>query len=370
MPLTTVNPALLDTQAQYTGFKNRIINGAMVIDQRNAGASVGTGSNNDVYTLDRWQAVYGGNNKYTIQQSTTTAAGFTNSLLVTSSAATSTSAGDIYHIGQTIEGFNVADLGWGAAGAQTVTMSFLARSSLTGTFGGALQNSANNRSYPFTFTISAANTFEYKTITIAGDTSGTWVTNNGSGLKIRFNLGSGSTYSGTAGAWAASDFRNATGATSVLATNGATFYITGVQLEKGSTATSFDYRPFGAELVLCERYFEKSFNYETAPAHNTGGLPVVPVGSNLGCGGNAYWTIPLKTCKRINNYTVRWYDPLGAHPASENWVRYITACDTGTAAGPNSNMVINSLTTNHIAGHSQVGTAVPPIIYWTADAEL
>jgi hypothetical protein len=255
MPLTTVNPALLDTQAQYTGFKNRIINGAMVIDQRNAGASVGTGSNNDVYTLDRWQAVYGDNNKYTIQQSTTTAAGFTNSLLVTSSAATSTSAGDIYHIGQTIEGFNVADLGWGAAGAQTVTMSFLARSSLTGTFGGALQNSANNRSYPFTFTISAANTFEYKTITIAGDTSGTWVTNNGSGLKIRFNLGSGSTYSGTAGAWAASDFRNATGATSVLATNGATFFLTGVQLEKGSTATSFDYRPFGTELVLCQRYF-------------------------------------------------------------------------------------------------------------------
>jgi hypothetical protein len=164
------------------------------------------------------------------------------------------------------------------------------------------------------------------------------------------------------GVWVLLDF-GAVGA-------GVTRTIEFFQLEKGSTATSFDYRPFGAELVLCERYFEKSFNYETAPAHNTGGLPVVPVGSNLGCGGNAYWTIPLKTCKRINNYTVRWYDPLGAHPASENWVRYITACDTGTAAGPNSNMVINSLTTNHIAGHSQVGTGVPPIIYWTADAEL
>jgi hypothetical protein len=254
MPLTQVSPGLLDSNAQYYGFKNRIINGGMVIDQRNAGASVGTGSGNDVYTLDRWQAVYSANNKYTIQQSTTAPAGFTNSLLVTSSAATSTSAGDIYHIGQTIEGFNVADLSWGTAGAQTVTMSFWVRSSLTGTFGGAIQNSANNRSYPFTFTISAANTFEYKTITIAGDTSGTWVTNNGSGIKLRFNLGSGSTYSGTAGAWAGSDFRSATGATSVLATNGATFYITGVQLEKGSTATSFDYRPYGTELALCQRY--------------------------------------------------------------------------------------------------------------------
>jgi hypothetical protein len=242
------------SQGGINGFKNRIINGDMRIDQRNVGASVGTGSNNDVYTLDRWQAVYSANNKYTIQQSTTAPAGFTNSLLVTSSAATSTSAGDIYHIGQTIEGFNAADLGWGTAGAQTVTMSFWVRSSLTGTFGGAIQNSANNRSYPFTFTISAANTFEYKTITIAGDTSGTWVTNNGSGIKLRFNLGSGSTYSGTAGAWAGSDFRSATGATSVLATNGATFIVTGVQLEKGSTATSFDYRPYGTELALCQRY--------------------------------------------------------------------------------------------------------------------
>jgi len=254
--VTFNDASIQNTAATGFGFKNRIINGAMVIDQRNAGASVGTGSGNDVYTLDRWQAVYGANNKYTIQRSTTTAAGFINSLLVTSSAATSTGAGDIYHIGQTIEGFNIADLGWGAAGAQTVTLSFLVRSSLTGTFGGALQNSANNRSYPFTFTVSAANTFEYKTVTIAGDTSGTWLTDSGSGIKVRFNLGSGSTYSGTAGAWAGADYRSATGATSVLATNGATFYITGVQLEKGSTATSFDYRPYGTELALCQRYFE------------------------------------------------------------------------------------------------------------------
>jgi hypothetical protein len=254
----TFNDGSTQTTSPFTGgfgFRNRIINGDMRIDQRNAGASVGTGSGNDVYTLDRWQAVYGGNNKYTIQQSTTTPAGFTNSLLVTSSAATSTSAGDIYHIGQTIEGFNVADLGWGTAGAQTVTMSFLVRSSLTGTFGGAIQNSANNRSYPFTFTIDAANTFETKTITIPGDTSGTWLTDNGAGIKIRFNLGSGSTYSGTAGAWAGADYRSATGATSVLATNGATFYVTSAQFEKGSTATSFDYRPYGTELALCQRYY-------------------------------------------------------------------------------------------------------------------
>jgi hypothetical protein len=127
---------------------------------------------------------------------------------------------------------------------------------LTGTFGGALTNSAETRSYPFSYTISAANTWEQKTITVAGDTSGTWLTTNGVGIKVIWGLGVGSTYSGTAGAWAGSAYYSATGATSVIATNGATFYITGVQLEKGSTATSFDYRPYGTELALCQRYYQ------------------------------------------------------------------------------------------------------------------
>jgi hypothetical protein len=154
-----------------------------------------------------------------------------------------------------IEGFNVADLDWGTASAQTITLSFWAQSSLTGTFGGSLSNNAFNRSYPFTFAINAANTWEQKTITIAGDTSGTWAKDNTIGISLNFSLGSGSTYSGTAGAWTGSGLFSATGATSVVGTNGATFYITGVQLEKGSTATSFDYRPYGTELALCQRYY-------------------------------------------------------------------------------------------------------------------
>jgi len=160
-------------------------------------------------------------------------------------------------IGRTsiIEGFNVADLNWGTANAKTVTLSFWVRSSLTGTFGGVLQNSANNRSYPFTYTISSANTWEYETVTIAGDTTGTWLTTNGVGVWVMLGLGVGSTFSGTAGAWAGSNFISATGATSVVGTNGATFYITGVQLEVGSTATSFDYRPYTTELQLCQRYY-------------------------------------------------------------------------------------------------------------------
>jgi hypothetical protein len=241
------------------GFKNRIINGAMVIDQRNAGASVTPTSGAFTYTVDRWSGYASQASKYTVQQnagSVTRPAGFTNYLGVTSSSAYSVVSGDIFMLTQPIEGFNVADLNWGTSNAQTVTLSFWVRSSLTGTFGGVLQNGSANRSYPFTYTISSANTWEQKSVTIAGDTSGTWLTNNGAGIYLCFGLGVGSAYSGSAGAWSGSALYSATGAVSVVGTNGATFYITGVQLEKGSTATSFDYRDYGRELILCQRYYE------------------------------------------------------------------------------------------------------------------
>ena len=246
------------TTTGYYGFKNRIINGAMVIDQRNAGASVTTGSGANVYTLDRWNALYSQTSKFTVQQnagSVTTPIGFSNYLGVTSSSAYSVLSGDYFSIRQLIEGYNVADLAWGTANAKTVTLSFQVYSSLTGTFGGALSNGSQNRSYPFTYTISSANTWTQISVTVAGDTSGTWLTNNGSGIMVFFSLGMGSTYSGTAGSWAGSAYLSATGATSVVGTNNATFYITGVQLEKGSTATSFDYRPYSAELAMCYRYY-------------------------------------------------------------------------------------------------------------------
>ena len=240
--------------ASSMGFKNRIINGAMVIDQRNAGASFTP--TNGAYGLDRFIYSVSQTSKITSQQSTTAPTGFSNSTLITSSSAYSISASDSFWFGQRVEGFNTADLGWGTANAQTVTLSFWVRSSLTGTFGGAINNSAFNRSYPFSYTISVANTWEQKTITITGDTSGTWIgATNGIGLTVAFSLGTGSTFSSTAGAWAAGGYVSVTGATSVVGTNGATFYITGVQLEKGSTATSFDYRPYGTELALCQRYY-------------------------------------------------------------------------------------------------------------------
>jgi hypothetical protein len=241
--------------------KNRIINGDMMISQRNGTSSISTSSTgSQTYaSLDRWAYVVSQANKFTMQQnagSVTPPAGFTNYLGCTSTAATSVGSSDYFIVNQVIEGFNIADLGWGTANAKTITISFWVRSSLTGTFGGSLRNSALNRTYPFTYTISAANTWEQKSITVAGDTTGTWNTTNGHGVDLVFSLGVGATFSGTAGAWAASNFTSATGATSVVGTNGATFYITGVQLEIGTSATPFERRLYGQELVNCQRYYE------------------------------------------------------------------------------------------------------------------
>jgi hypothetical protein len=241
------------------GFKNRIINGAMVIDQRNAGAASANTING--YFLDRWNVTQSTTGKVIAQQnasSVTPPTGFSNYLGTTSQSAYSVTSTDFFLIFQPIEGFNTSDFAFGTANAVPITISFWVRSSLTGNFGAAIKNSAANRSYPFSYTISSANTWEQKSVTIAGDTSGTWIgATNGIGLYVLFSLGSGSTRLGTANAWATANYDAPTGSTSVVGTSGATFYITGVQLEKGSTATSFDYRPIGTELQLCQRYYEQ-----------------------------------------------------------------------------------------------------------------
>jgi hypothetical protein len=223
----------------------------MLIAQRGTTAT----STNLWYPADRFRLAVSNSSKVNLSQSTTAPAGFVNSILATSLAATTVGAAEGYELSQQIEGYNIADFGWGTASAKTVTLSFWVRSSLTGTFGGTFENSGNTRAYPFSYTISAANTWEQKTITVAGDTSGTWLTDNSRGIIIRWSLGMGSNLITTANAWVAGDYQSVTGETKLVATNGATWYITGTQLEVGSTATSFDYRPYGTEFSLCQRYF-------------------------------------------------------------------------------------------------------------------
>ena len=283
---TTPN-ATMDTNGNFTVggtvsgassnmFRNRIINGDMRIDQRNAGASISSGWVVDRFTVDVSQS-----SKLTTQQnagSVTPPVGFKNYLGITSSSSYSVGSTDYFLASQRIEGYNFADLMWGTANAKTVTLSFWVRSSLTGTFGGSFRNADDSRSYVFSYTVNSSNTWEYKTITLTGDTSGTWNTTNGRGVNISFGVGIGSTYSGTAGSWSSSNYLSVTSATSVVGTNGATWYITGVQLEAGTAATPFEVRPFGLEFDLCKRYYQtfggnssnerlgSCFNYGTAQA--------------------------------------------------------------------------------------------------------
>jgi hypothetical protein len=362
------------------GMRNRIINGAMVIDQRNAGAS-GTANG---YTVDRWQYYGAVASKGTWQQnagSVTPPTGYKNYLGFTSSSSYTVGASENFQIAQYIEGYNSADLGFGAAGASTVTLSFWVRSSLTGTFGGALVNSATNRSYPFTYTISVANTWEQKSVTIAGDTSGTWLTTTGVGIQVNFGLGVGSTYSGTAGSWSGNFYLSATGATSVVGTNGATFYITGVQLEKGSTATSFDYRPYGTELQLCQRYYTKSFAPGTVPANGSNGTtitttigaysftisrpnggPTVTDSTTLSTSGSPIvFPVQMRASPSITQYGNSsgqwWYRD--ANGANTGWAAFSgSAFYTADRFLPNFSSIINVDQWAHAVGH------------WVASSEL
>ncbi len=254
MALTQVDQGMLGTNAQYTGFKNRIINGAMVIDQRNAGASVTP--TNGQYTLDRWSMYTNLTSKISIQQlSASPPTGFVNYLGATVIATATLGASDHFSIRQYIEGFNTSDFAWGTANAKSATLSFWVYSNLTGTFGGSLSNNGST-CYPFSYSIPTANTWTQISITVTGPTSGTFNTNNTCGILLCLSAGTGTTYSGTAGAWGSTFYMSATGATSIMGTVSNYLYITGVQLEVGTQATSFDYRPYGTELALCQRYFE------------------------------------------------------------------------------------------------------------------
>jgi len=255
----TIN-SMTPTADSLQGFRNRIINGDMRIDQRNAGAAV-NGIASSIFITDRWayftNATAGAFNAGQNLNSVTPPAGFTKYLGFQVASTQTPSGSNAYFFGQKIEGFNVADLGWGASGAKSITISFWVRSSVTGTHSGNVQNTSNARSYIFSYTISSANTWEQKSVTIAGDTTGTWPTDNTTGLIMYFNLGCGTGIQTTAGSWNAAQYIGVTGGVSVVSNASATFYITGVQLEVGSVATPFERRDYGRELAMCQRYYQQ-----------------------------------------------------------------------------------------------------------------
>ena len=381
-PSSASNNIVLDSSGNATiagsmvagssyAWRNRIINGDMRIDQRNAGAATANTING--YTVDRWivgQTVTG---KLIAQRnagSVTPPSGYTNYLGVTSQSAYSVLSSDIYRIYQLVEGFSVADLAWGTASAQTVTLSFWVRSSLTGTFGGAIGTSAGSRTYVFTYTISAANTWEQKTITIPGDTSGTYPTDNTASIAVQWGLGVGSTFSGTAGSWTGSALVSATGAVSVVATNGATFYLTGVQLEVGTVATPFERRDYGRELILCQRYCQKSYPTTTAPGTTS-------IGGYAANGGLANGTFNARSSIRFavemrSAPTLSYWDYVGNASRASSWNTGNTRTDNVSSASfALTDIGTSGFLFNDAGGAGNAGAgACSSGVHWLATSEL
>jgi len=346
-------------------FRNRIINGDMRIDQRNAGASVTVSSNNSAWSADRFRFDSPADQSMTFQQQTSVVPpGFTYALKVTAGTATSNTNNQpaLCHF---IEGYNTADFNSGTASAKTITLSFQVYSSLTGTFGVCFENNAGNRAYIASYTINIANTWETKTITITCDTSGTWNTTNLRGMSVFFDLGYGTNFSAAASsAWAnLSSVRGLTGGVKLAANTGATWYITGVQLEVGSVATPFERRPYGMELALCQRYYAKSFLQGTAPAQNVGSFAgatrIISVNPSTRVLMDVYLPVVMRAAP-----TVTFFNPSAANAQARDASASADCSSTGIYTVGDRNFVISTIG----SGSSTQGNGLS--VHWTANIEL
>jgi hypothetical protein len=341
-------------------FRNRIINGDMRIDQRNSGAAVTVNTAGAFYATDRFRlSGKVADGVFTGQRVADAPTDFTNSLKVTvTTADASLGTSDSYYAVQFIEGNHVADFGFGASTAKTVTLSFWVKSSLTGTFGGALSNSAVTRSLAFSYSIPVANTWTKITMSLAGDTTGTWLIDEGIGLRIYWGLGVGTSLSGTVGTWSASQLISATSAVSVIGTNAATWQITGVQIEAGSSATTFEIRPYALEETLCRRYYYHLTNAGTPPVGNSANYLTTRVFGN--------WVLPVAMRGAPVILT-------SGTNSIQLFCGGTTAASTAIAAGPVSRNTIE-LSVDHAGGAplSTVGNASFMRVqngYIAADAE-
>ena len=345
-------------------FRNRIINGDMRIDQRNEGASVTASSS---FPVDRWTMPYSVTSLVlTAQRSTTAPTGFLNSTLITASTGASAGAAETVLIRQNCEGQNTPDFLFGTANAKTITVSFWVRSSLTGTYCATIKNSAQDRSYVAEYTINAANTFEYKTITVAGDTSGTWLNTNGIGVRVEFDLGSGTNFNATANTWTGSNVRRTTNQVNWCGTSSRTFYLTGVQLEVGDAATEFERREYGSELIMCQRYFEKSMSVGTAITSGRGVALALPSVTSI-ANGDYYANFYYKVKKRSSaptNTTIPFTTAANTGRLSNN-----TGIDYGASSAVATGGDLLMLIQNNSGGTLTVASGLI-LGGWTSSDEL
>jgi hypothetical protein len=374
MPLTTVDGAMLNTaNAQYTMFKNRLINGAMIINQRVFTSSTTA----TTYPYDQWTYEKNASTgTFTCSTSTDAPPGFTNSIqLTTTTGMSSVGAAEFVQIGNYIEGFNIYDFQWGGSSAVPVVLSFWFKASQTGTYAASIANTDGSYVFAGTFTVISSGVWEYKTISITGALAGTWNTNNSIGIGLRIGLAYGSTYTTgvTNNAWkAGSGFAGLlpTTTNNSATTTGAYVKLAGVQLEKGLNATSFDYRPYATELVLCQRYFQKSYDQATAPGTVTRvGCVQIGTYSNSATGQNNSVGFRFMTAMRAGPAMVG-YDPDTANTINVGrWDAPSTAATQGAISfggiGDAGIASVGIATTGRT-----VGAALTILFHYTANAQL
>ena len=353
--------------------RNIIDNGAMQVAQR---GTSGTGAN-AVIAIDRYKRVADNNGAVTTSQVTDAPTGFKNSYKATITAAdTSIASAQYEFVEHTIEGYNTIPLALGTSDAKQITFSFYVKSSLAGIFGGVIKNGAQNRSYPYQYTINSANTWERKTITLTGDTSGTWPTDNTAGLKVQWSLGTGTDYHATANAWGAGNkvtpnvARSGATSDALLANVNATWQITGVQLELGSVATPFEHRSYGEEFIRCKRYYQELLGNGTY----THAIPVWFLNST-GSSTNIQLPYEMRAAPVVTRIGTLANSSGGDASGTDYWALYVNGawkgCTSLTASEINKTDIrIDASSYNSVTGGQAGGLYVGTSSYLQLSAEL
>lgn len=347
--------------------ENRVINGSATVSQPNAtGNVVNVGATNKL-VLDRWHENYSivGNTIF-FNQSTTAPAGFSNSIFAgQTNSLSSPSANAFVYLTNSIDGPDIADLGWGAAGASPIVLSFWAQANNTGTYSCALSNGAKNRIYVQPFTVPTASTWKYYSFIVPGDTTGSWVTTSGAtgGLLINCAQTIGSTYqTGTLQSWTGGFSLGPTGTVQMSNVSGATERITGMRVIKGSYDRSAIQRPFAQELSLAQRFYRKGFPLGTVPANNLGTntgeyqFPATAIGTATSQATQILYGSPMAASP-----TITFFNPSAANANC----RDETAAGDGGAAAANNNTTLGFT----VSCTGNASTAIGNVfgVGWTAD---
>jgi len=343
--------------------RNRILNGEMIIDQRNVGALITVNSASTFYSADHWMGQGSSAGAFTLQRVTDVpnSGGFRNSIITTITSTDLTLAANVsYRIIQPMEGNFLADFRFGFADAQALFLSFWVKGSMTGTYGGSILNGTENRSYPFSFTINNANTWEQKTIAISGDTAGTWSITTAIGMEVMFSLGANSAFkSASPNVWQTGKFYSPTGTVDLIQTLNATINFTGVQLEIGTNATAFEHIPLDLLIHRCERYFEKSYPLETALG-SVGGAEQFTTTSAGGANTSYGSTRPFHVEKRTAPSMTAWSN----NGDSGTW-QFFTSAGGATLRNPNLSSTVKTYYTFQVVASEVFASG-----HFTANSEL